>query len=29
LQEEAGCGEIELRLVVEDGKVQLRARPGR
>jgi hypothetical protein len=29
LQEESGCGEIELRLIVEDGKVQLRARPGR
>jgi len=29
LRNSAGCGEIELRLVVEDDKVQLKARSGR
>jgi hypothetical protein len=29
LREKAGCHEVELRLVVEDRKVQLKARPGR
>ena len=29
LQSDSGCGEIELRLVVNDSSVQLRARPGR
>jgi len=29
LREKAGCREVELRLVVEDRKVQLKARPGR
>jgi hypothetical protein len=29
LQKESGCAEIELRLVVRDQKVQLKARPGR
>ena len=29
IQNDSGCGEIELRLVVNDSKVQLRARPGR
>jgi hypothetical protein len=29
LQKTAGCDEIELRLVVRDDKVQLKARPGR
>jgi len=29
LRKSAGCDEIELRLVVEDDKVQLKARPGR
>jgi hypothetical protein len=29
LQKSSGCGEIELRLVVEDDKVQLKARPAR
>ena len=29
LREKAGCDEVELRVVVEDRKVQLKARPGR
>jgi hypothetical protein len=29
LQKTAGCAEIELRLVIQDQKVQLKARPGR
>jgi hypothetical protein len=29
LRERTGCGEIELRVVVNDRKVQLKARPGR
>ncbi len=29
LQKSSGCGEIELLLVVDDEKVQLKARPGR
>jgi hypothetical protein len=29
LQKSAGCAEIELRLVIQDQKVQLKARPGR
>ena len=29
LREKAGCHEVELRLVVEDRKVHLKARPGR
>jgi hypothetical protein len=29
LREKAGCGEVELRLVVQDRKVQIKARPGR
>jgi len=29
LREKAGCHEVELRLVIEDRKVQLKARPGR
>jgi hypothetical protein len=29
LRRQAGCDQIELRLVVKDDKVQLKARPGR
>ncbi len=28
LHKKSGCGEIELRLIVVDNKVQVRARPG-